>query len=113
MKNEDLAPLLTARSASAEYGHLYPAVTSRRAGLTAGVLTPDAVAKYLSIKPRSVYKMVRQGAIPGFKVGGDWRFSPEDIATYLAKQKRRYGPYSSPKNHFFRPEALDTPPVQL
>ena len=85
MKNENLAPLLTL----------------------------DAVAKYLNVTPLTVYRMVKKGAIPGLKLGSDWRFSPEDIATYLAKQKRRYGPYSSPKNHFFRPEALDTPPVQL
>ena len=43
------------------------------------ILTASQVASLLQIHPRTVYKLVKQGAIPGRKFGGGWRFSKTEI----------------------------------
>ncbi|HXG51730.1 MAG TPA: helix-turn-helix domain-containing protein [candidate division Zixibacteria bacterium] len=48
------------------------------------ILTASQVAKLLQIHPRTVYKLVRQGVIPGRKFGGGWRFSRNDIVSLLS-----------------------------
>ena len=43
------------------------------------ILTANQVAELLQIHPRTVYKLVKQGSIPGRKFGGGWRFSKSEI----------------------------------
>lgn len=43
------------------------------------ILTASQVASLLQIHPRTVYKLVKQGSIPGRKFGGGWRFSKNEI----------------------------------
>jgi excisionase family DNA binding protein len=43
------------------------------------ILTANQVADLLQIHPRTVYKLVRQGLLPGTKFGGGWRFSKTEI----------------------------------
>jgi len=50
-------------------------------------MTVQDVAEYLNVDPKTVYRMVNRGDLPGFKVGGSWRFKKEDIDTWIAKQK--------------------------
>lgn len=38
------------------------------------IMTVKEVAKYLDVHPMTLYKLVREGRIPAFKVGGQWRF---------------------------------------
>ena len=38
------------------------------------VMTVREVAEYLKVKDRTIYRLVANGGIPGFKVGGSWRF---------------------------------------
>ena len=37
------------------------------------VMTVREVAEYLKVKARTIYRLVANGEIPGFKVGGSWR----------------------------------------
>ena len=37
------------------------------------ILTASQVARLLQVHPRTVYKLVKQGALPGRKFGGGWR----------------------------------------
>jgi excisionase family DNA binding protein len=39
------------------------------------ILTADEVADYLKLHKVTVYKLAKQGKIPGFRVGGSWRFN--------------------------------------
>ena len=41
---------------------------------TKDVLTAEEVAEYLRIHPYTVRRLARAGKLPGFKVGGQWRF---------------------------------------
>lgn len=38
------------------------------------VLTAEEVAEYLRVHPYTLRRLVRAGKLPGFKVGGQWRF---------------------------------------
>lgn len=48
------------------------------------LLTASQVADLLQVHLRTVYKLVRQGNIPGRKFGGGWRFSKNEIMKMLA-----------------------------
>ncbi len=38
------------------------------------IMTVEEVAKYLKLKPQTVYKWAQTGQIPGAKFGKEWRF---------------------------------------
>jgi len=52
------------------------------------VLTLQEVAALLKIAERTAYMMVQRGDLPGFKVGGQWRFKRVDIDAWMEAQKR-------------------------
>ena len=52
------------------------------------ILTASQVADLLQIHPRTVYKLVKQGALPGRKFGGGWRFSKSDILLMVSPQAK-------------------------
>ncbi len=52
------------------------------------VLTLKEVAALLKIAERTAYMMVQRGDLPGFKVGGQWRFKRNDIDAWMEAQKR-------------------------
>jgi excisionase family DNA binding protein len=43
------------------------------------IMTISDVASYLKITQKTAYRLVSEGKIPGFKVGGSWRFSKIEI----------------------------------
>ena len=47
------------------------------------VLTPREAAAYLSIHVRTIYRLVKNGGIPGRKVGGSWRFKKDALDEWL------------------------------
>lgn len=49
------------------------------------ILTIREVADLLKINEKTVYKLVADAKIPGFKVGGSWRFDRAIIAKWIAK----------------------------
>jgi len=53
------------------------------------ILTIREVAKMLKLAEKTVYSLVADNDIPGFKVGGSWRFSRKDLEKWVAKQKRK------------------------
>jgi excisionase family DNA binding protein len=52
-------------------------------------ITIREVAEYLKIKEKTVYKLASENVIPGFKVGGSWRFSKTEIEQWVEKQKNQ------------------------
>jgi excisionase family DNA binding protein len=52
------------------------------------VLTIDELAVYLKIPKSTLYKLVREGAVPCQKVGKHWRFHKDAIDTWLKQQPR-------------------------
>ena len=50
------------------------------------ILTAKEVAEYLNIHPLTVHRYAREGRIPAFKIGTDWRFHKKYIEKWI-KQK--------------------------
>jgi excisionase family DNA binding protein len=54
--------------------------------MTEEILTIREVAEYLKVTEKTVYGLAQKHQIPGFKVGGQWRFRREDINAWIATQ---------------------------
>lgn len=55
--------------------------------MTDDILTIKEVADYLKIREKTAYRLVAEGKIPGFKVGGSWRFRRTEIEHWIDDQK--------------------------
>jgi len=53
------------------------------------IMTTKEVAEYLNIHPLTVHKYARDGRIPAFKIGTDWRFHKKYIEKWI-KEKLEY-----------------------
>ena len=53
------------------------------------ILTLKEVAVYLKLAEKTAYKLAAAGKLPGFKVGGSWRFKREDIDRWIEEQKNK------------------------
>jgi excisionase family DNA binding protein len=49
------------------------------------VMTPREAAEYLSVHVRTIYRLAKEGVIPGRKVGGGWRFKKETMDRWLSR----------------------------
>ena len=52
------------------------------------VLTIKEVAEYLKLTEKTVYRLAAEGKIPGFKVGGSWRFHKDEIREWTRQQTK-------------------------
>lgn len=53
------------------------------------ILTAKEVAGYLKIHQLTVHKYAREGKIPAFKIGSDWRFHKKQLERWI-KEKSDY-----------------------
>lgn len=44
------------------------------------------VAEYLKLNEKTTYRLASQGKIPGFKVGGTWRFHRHELEDWVKQQ---------------------------
>ncbi|EIE9609378.1 methylation-associated defense system helix-turn-helix domain-containing protein MAD1 [Vibrio diabolicus] len=51
------------------------------------ILTLKEVAAYLKLAEKTAYRLASEGKLPGFKVGGSWRFKSEDLDAWIEEQK--------------------------
>ena len=47
------------------------------------LMTPPQVARRLQVNERTVTLWLRKGHLRGFKVGKEWRISPDDLQVFL------------------------------
>ncbi|PCJ47363.1 MAG: DNA-binding protein [Gammaproteobacteria bacterium] len=50
------------------------------------ILTLKEVAEYLKLAEKTAYRLAAEGKLPGFKVGGSWRFKESDIEKWISAQ---------------------------
>lgn len=50
------------------------------------IMTIHEVAEYLKLNEKTAYRLVAEGEIPGFKVGGSWRFKRQDIECWIVRK---------------------------
>ena len=49
-------------------------------------LTVEEVARHFGVNMTTVYRLAQQGKLPGFKLGGQWRFSPDMLKDWVSDQ---------------------------
>lgn len=53
------------------------------------ILTIQEVANYLKLNEKTAYRLASEGKLPGFKVGGSWRFKRVDLEKWIEEQKQK------------------------
>jgi excisionase family DNA binding protein len=54
-----------------------------------GLWTPEKVAKYLVMDVVTIRTMLRNGDLPGIKIGRMWRVDPDDLKAFIESQKQK------------------------
>ena len=57
--------------------------------MTDEILTLKEVAGYLKLAEKTAYRLAAEGKLPGFKVGGSWRFKRVDVLFWIEEKKIR------------------------
>lgn len=47
------------------------------------VMTTREISKYLGVHEMTVYRWLKKGVLPGFKIGGRWRSKKDVLDQYL------------------------------
>ncbi len=55
------------------------------------ILTIREVAELLKINEKTAYRLAAEGKLPGFKVGGSWRFERSEISSWIKRQTEGQG----------------------
>lgn len=50
------------------------------------ILTIREVSELLKINEKTTYRLAAEGKLPGFKVGGSWRFERQEISNWIKRQ---------------------------
>jgi excisionase family DNA binding protein len=50
------------------------------------VMTVEDVAKYLKLTKITVYKLLKKGEIPGYRIGGSWRVNKKKLLKMMGKE---------------------------
>jgi excisionase family DNA binding protein len=53
------------------------------------VMTVRELSAYLRVHPSTVYKLLRRGELPGFRIGTDWRFNAEIIDKWCLQRNSK------------------------
>ncbi len=54
--------------------------------MTDEILTIREMAELLKINEKTAYKLASAGKLPGFKVGGSWRFERLEVANWIKRK---------------------------
>lgn len=57
--------------------------------MTDEILTIKEVADYLKVAEKTIYRLAGSKKLPGFKVGGIWRFLKKDIDIWIKNQTKK------------------------
>ncbi len=56
---------------------------------TKEVLTVKDIAEYMDIHPMTIYKYVKDGRIPAFKIGSSWRIRRDSIQKWIKENEQQ------------------------
>ncbi len=55
--------------------------------LTKEIMRPHEAAEYLNLHVRTIYRLAKNGKLPGRKVGRSWRFSKDALDKWLSMRE--------------------------
>jgi excisionase family DNA binding protein len=70
-----------------EFSHILSLAVFVRLTMIEQILTLKEVAAYLKLTEKTAYRLAAEKKLPGFKVGGSWRFKSSDLEAWIEKQK--------------------------
>lgn len=75
------------------------------------VLTAGEVASYLRVSLSTIYRLLKNGDLPAFKIGSDWRFNRVHIEEWLRSraQTPEFGSAHDPTLPSVGPNSDDSP----
>jgi excisionase family DNA binding protein len=50
------------------------------------IFTIKELSQHLRVHPTTIYRLLRQGRLPGFRVGSNWRFNRDAIEKWEREQ---------------------------
>lgn len=53
------------------------------------ILTIKEVSQYLKLAEKTAYRLASDGKLPGFKVGGAWRFRQTEVDAWIKEQEQK------------------------
>jgi excisionase family DNA binding protein len=53
------------------------------------IMTTKEIAKYLGVHEMTVYRWLKKGILPGFKIGGRWRSKKDLLDAYLVEKMEK------------------------
>ncbi len=59
----------------------------RRTATPSPIMTLAEVAQYLRVNRNTLYKLIRRGQIPVFKIGSDYRFDKNEIEKLMSNRQ--------------------------
>jgi excisionase family DNA binding protein len=57
--------------------------------VTTDIMTIRELAAYLKMAEKTLYRLTAEGTVPGFKIGGAWRFRKGEIDRWIEKQANK------------------------
>lgn len=51
------------------------------------IMTIREVAEYLKLNEKTTYRLASEGILPGFRVGGAWRFRKAEVDRWIKEQE--------------------------
>jgi len=69
-----------------EISHIFSTGIALETIMSDDILTIKEVAAYLKLTEKTAYRLAAEGKLPGFKVGGSWRFRKADIQAWIEQQ---------------------------
>jgi len=54
-------------------------------------MTVEEVAAFLKLSKITIYKLVKKGKLPGFRVGNSWRFRKDKILEIVSEHMSKDG----------------------
>jgi excisionase family DNA binding protein len=61
------------------------------------ILTIPELAAHLKVHPTTIYRLLREGRVPGFRVGAAWRFRRVEIENWEQSQLAGSNSSSAPR----------------
>ena len=58
---------------------------------TVVVLTVKDLAEYLKVHTSTIYRLLKEGKLPAFRVGSDWRFNLNEIDRWRIERENKAG----------------------